>query len=198
MGKDWDKNQEPPAEFQIQLQHQLAVTGLKRGSIAACVGGCRFVWSDLDRDDEFIEMLIKAEAEFWARLVDRRPPTPDDSLQTAAALEKLFAREKPDAVIVPLDVELVDAHLELRQAKKDLKLAEDRKRGAENRLKAAIGDNLGGRLPNGVFYTWKSQTRKAHEVKESTFRVLRVNEPKVPLIAPPGADPFALEEASDE
>ena len=38
---------------------------------------------------------------------------------------------------------------------------------------AAIGGASVATLPNGVMYTLRSQTSKAHSVKESTYRVLR-------------------------
>jgi len=42
-----------------------------------------------------------------------------------------------------------------------------------NYLKAAIGSHTIGVLPNGEMWTYKTQSRKEHIVKESTFRVLR-------------------------
>lgn len=179
VGKSWLDEQEPPLEFQVQLQHQLSVTGKRWGSIAAVIGGCRFVWADLPRDDEFIELLIQQEAEFWQRLKDQRPPEPDGSEQTSAAIAKLFRSESAAGQIVALPPEYLDAHVELQAAKDAIAELEEKKRAAENRIKLAIGENTGGRLPNGAIYTWKTQTRKEHTVKASTFRVLRVTEPKV-------------------
>jgi putative phage-type endonuclease len=186
VGKQWLDDQEPPLEFMVQHQHQLAVTGKRWGSIAAVIGGCRFVWADVPRDDEFIEKLIAVEAEFWQRLKDQRPPEPDGSDQTGAAIATLFRNESNAGQIIGLSPDYLDVHVELQTAKDQVDTWEEKKRAAENKIKLALGENTGGRLPNGVLYTWKTQTRKEHVVKASTFRVLRVTEPKRPELPAPG------------
>jgi putative phage-type endonuclease len=191
VGKDWLKQTEPPLEFLVQLQHQLAVTGAPWGSIAALIGGCRFVWTDVPRDDEFIEMLIKAEAEFWQRLVDRRPPDPDGSAQATRAINAMFRREAT-GVIVPIDPSLFDCHIELQDAKVAIKDAETRKASAENKIKLAIGENAGGRFPNGTMYTWKTVNRKEFVSKATSYRQLRPFEPKSNIL-PAGKRSAALE-----
>ena len=50
--------------------------------------------------------------------------------------------------------------------------AEADKTALENRIKAAIGDNTYGLLPNGGKYSWKTQQRKAYQVSASSRRVL--------------------------
>ena len=175
-GKSWLDINEPPLEFIVQLQHQLAVTGYQWGSIAALIGGCRFVWTDLARDDEFIELLMRAEEEFWQRLQQKEAPDPDGSERTRAAIGNLF--KELDGTIIGLPTEAIDWDMQLTAAKKAEKIAIELKTEAENKLKVAIGNHTGGRLADGTLYTWKTQTRKAHSVKESTFRVLRAFAPK--------------------
>ncbi len=184
VGKSWLDYQEPPAEFQVQLQHQLAVSGEKWGSLAALIGGCRFVWADIPRDEEFIELLIKAEDEFWSRLLRQEPPVPDGSDATKRAIDAMF-RKPGTGEIVAFPPELVDVHIELQDAKVAVAEAKNRKNAAENVLRMSIGDNIGGRLPNGTVYTWKPQTRREYVAKETTFRVLRCFEAKRPAL-PPG------------
>src|SRR5262249_19616279 len=75
--KDW--KDEPPLVYQVQLQHQLAVTGHLWGSIAVLIGGSTFLWSDLPRNEEFIARLMKAEHEFWQRIERSCAPEPDGS-----------------------------------------------------------------------------------------------------------------------
>lgn len=192
VGKTWIDTQEPPLEFQVQLQHQLAVTGARWGSIAGLIGGSKFLWADVPRDDEFIELLIRAEAEFWQRVKDGNPPTPDGSAASIAAINRMFEREA-GGEIVPLGVDLIDAHVNLQDAKAREKQAETERKAAENQIKLAIGEAAGGRLPDGTVYTWKSQTRKSFTTKESTFRVLRVFMPRDPAPLPPGKTNLEIE-----
>lgn len=197
-GKPWLDNQEPPIEFIVQLQHQLAVTGAPWGSMAALIGGCRFVWTDIPRDDVFIKGMIEAEYEFWIRCRDRQPPAPDGSDKTRAAIDAMFRRES-SGVVVPLEATLLDAHAQRQRAVQDIKAATAIKNEAENKIKLAIGENAGGRFQNGTLYTWKTQTRAEFVSKATSFRVLRSTEPKSAEL-PAGARtnrPLQLEEGMD-
>lgn len=168
--EDWQD--EPPLLYQVQVQHQLAVTGYRWGSIAAIIGGRSFVWSDIPRNERFIALLLQREEEFWRRVVDQRPPPPDGSEATADVIKALYPKEQ-DGQVVAAPPELIAYADQLAAAKLEIKNAEAREREAENMIKAFIGEHLGCVLPNGIGYTLKAQTRAAHHVKESTFRVLR-------------------------
>ena len=49
---------EVPAPYILQIQHYMAVTGAKKTYIAALVGGNKFYWHEMKRDDEMIEKII--------------------------------------------------------------------------------------------------------------------------------------------
>ena len=49
---------------------------------------------------------------------------------------------------------------------------------AENVVKAALGTAELGVLPDGRSFSWKTQSRKECVIKASTFRVLRLHQPK--------------------
>lgn len=176
MAEHWEE--EPPLRYVIQVQHQLAVTGHQWGSLAVLIGGQTFRWVDIERNDDFIAVLLEREAAFWQRLVDREPPTVDGSESARAALAKLYPRERPDidAVVLPPEAEDWDAIRQ--QALADIKAAEARKAEAEAHLKALIGEAPVGVLPTGVRYTWQTQERKGYVVEPSSTRVLRRLEAK--------------------
>jgi putative phage-type endonuclease len=164
----WDN--EPPPIYQVQVQHQLAVTGHLWGSIAVLIGGRTFRWQDIERNETFIERLMKLEHEFWLRVQRRDPPPPDGTRATTDMLATLYPAEQHDLVQLPAEASGWDMQRET--AIKAIEQADERKREAENRIKAAIGDHAIGQLPNGVRYHWKSQTRKAYTVDETSFRKL--------------------------
>lgn len=167
---DWDE--EPPLLYQVQVQHQMAVTGFRWGSIAAIIGGRSFVWADIPRNERFIAILLQREEEFWRRVVDQRPPPPDGSEATTEILKALYPKVE-DGEIIAAPPDLIAYADQLAAAKLEIKAAEAKEKEAENMIKAFIGAHLGCVLPNGVGFTLKAQTRAAHAVKESTFRVLR-------------------------
>lgn len=164
---------EPPLYYMVQVQHQLAALNLKWASMAVLIGGQRFLWMDVLRDDAFIEALLEKEAEFWERVRYRNPPPVDGSDDTKALLKELYARPTASDA-VPLPPEALDWHLELAAAKADRKAAEAREQAVENQIKAAIGEHEAGVLPSGVVYTLKLQHRDGYTVRPTDFRVLRV------------------------
>ncbi len=61
---DW-KNGEIPKAYQLQVQHYLAVTGFQKAYIAVLVGGNKFYWTEVYRDEQLIKMLVSMESHFW-------------------------------------------------------------------------------------------------------------------------------------
>ncbi len=171
LGKDWEK--EPPLHYQIQVQHQLAVTGLEWGSLAVLIAGQKLLWFDVDRDDAFIEQMMAKEAWFWTQVLDKVPVPVDGSIATTDTLRRLYPKDDGEIIPLPRDAAAWDA--DLAEAKLWLANWDKVKRHAENKLKAALGNATCGILPNGDQYTFKQQTNHypAKEASESSFRVLR-------------------------
>lgn len=170
-GRLWDDAQEPPVEYLVQLQHQLMVTGLRWGSIAALVGGNRFLWADVARDDELIAMMRTLEIEFWKGVLNEQAPAVDGSDSTKELLARLYPKDTGEEVVLPAVAREWDR--QRIEALVTIKAAEEKKQEAENQLRAAIGDATMGTISDGLKYSWRWQTRKEHFVKASEFRVLR-------------------------
>ncbi len=167
--EDW--KDEPPLAYQIQLQHQLAVTGHLWGSIAVLIGGQTFQWTDIRRNDLFIEQMMAAEERFWKRVQRREPPEPDSSVSTTKILHALYPKEENDAIDLP--IEAVEWDKDRALAAEIIKTQEEIKRECENRLKAVIGNHAVGILPSGSRYTWKTSVRGGYTVAPTTTRILR-------------------------
>src|SRR5690606_30783967 len=76
---EW-KNDEIPAPYIVQCQHYMAVTGYSAWWIAVLIGGNKFVYKRIERDDELIEQLIELEKDFWENHVMKNvPPEMDGS-----------------------------------------------------------------------------------------------------------------------
>ncbi len=85
-----------PVYVQLQVMHQLAVTGKQAADVAVLLGGQHLEIHRIERDDELIGRLIELERDFW-RYVQRDTPPPadgSDELQTVrASLELQSKRE---------------------------------------------------------------------------------------------------------
>jgi putative phage-type endonuclease len=172
--EEW--SEEVPPAYQVQVQHELLVTGLAWASVAVLIGGQRFRYLDcVERDATFIERLLPELETFWAAVQRREPPSVDASEACRLALRQLYPREEPGTAIAldPALGEWDDAWLE---AKKQTDYWGDRKTLCEHTLIRALGPAAKGVLPSGVAWTYKSQTRKEFIQPEKTFRVLRRTE----------------------
>jgi putative phage-type endonuclease len=162
---------EPPLAYQIQLQHQMAVTGHMWGSIAVLIGGQSFLWTDIARNQDFIDKLMTAEEKFWMRVLRRDAPEPDASRSASQILQALYPRETEPAIELP--IEAIDWDRDRTHAIEVIRNYEDIKNECENRLKAAIGPHEAGVLASGARYAWKASERKGYTVAPSTTRILR-------------------------
>lgn len=173
--EDWED--EPPVYYQVQTQQEMAIAGATWGSLAVLIGGQRFRYFDLVRNDRFLSVLAEREGAFWARLLAQDPPEVDGSESARDILRKLYPRETP-GLVVNLPGEAVDWDMDLQQVKNMGKEYEVKKQALENKIKAAIGEAESGILPNGTSYTWKASERKGYVVEATVTRTLRRKEAK--------------------
>ena len=62
----------------LQVQHGLAVSGLKWGSFGIlCLDPWEFQWFDVERDEAIISELIREETYFWNKLEAEKAPSAD-------------------------------------------------------------------------------------------------------------------------
>jgi len=164
----------PPLEYQVQVQHQLMVTGLKWGEFAVLFGGQKFGIIRAERNEAFISLLLEKEAQFWDRVLRDIPPDPrtlDGSESTTRAVKKLFPNDSGEEIALPPGSDGWDA--DLVGVKQQIKLLDEKKSEIENRMRLALGDATWGITPSGVRYQSKTIYRKEYTVPESTYRELR-------------------------
>lgn len=167
--KEWRES--PPLLTQVQIQAEIFVMEKSWGTLCATVGGNRFRYFDVDRNDRFINAALPVLKRFWDAISAGELPDVDPSHSTAVALAKMFPES--NGLTVQLPGEFGKHFTELEAVKRCQKALKSRRGHLENLFKEAIGENTTGELPDGRFVTWKEQTRKEHVVRESTFRVMR-------------------------
>jgi len=163
-----------PLYYQVQVQHQMMVTGAQVGYIAALIGGNKFRWGVVERDNAFIELMLQRELEFLALLEAGKPPAIDGSDATKDLLARLYPKDHGQMIQLP--PEALDWDADMIAGTGLIKEGEELKNLAHNRFRAALGEATFGMLSNGVQYSLKQQTRTDpphSEPKVSTFRVLR-------------------------
>lgn len=135
-----DGSMEAPEHIEMQVQHQMAVSGFKRAYIGAFVGGNRGVVIERERDEDVIKAIRAKVAAFW-KTVDAgeepEPVMPDD----ADAVIRLNQYAEPGKILdASNDEEIARLVTEYREAAAAEKNACEDKEVAKARLLEAIGD----------------------------------------------------------
>ena len=153
------KNGEVPGNYQLQLQHYMAVTGFQKAYIAVLVGGNKFYWTEVYRDEQLIKMLISIESHFWHCVKTGEEPDIDSSKATSLYLGEKYNHTKVGSVI-DLDEQMLSAIEKYEQIKVELDSLTEQKQLIENQLKSALAENEAGRVGDHIV-KWKQvvQTR---------------------------------------
>lgn len=160
-----------PLEVQIQIQHQLAVTGWTWGVAAALIGGNTPRFVEVARDDRFIAVHVERCRLLWECVTSRTLPEVDGHEATRDALSLLFSDVTGETAALPDPLRSWADVME--QAEEDIKRLEAVKEEAGNRLRAAIGENAVGRFADGTRYSWKTVKAAGYSVGPREYRQLR-------------------------
>ena len=163
---EWEDDNIPDAYY-IQCQHYMAVTGYKSWYIAVLIGGNKFRYKEIKRDDELIAKLIELEAAFWQHVVNGTMPSTDGSDACGNALLTLYPDSNGEEVLLPDTAEILIREYE--SANSEEKAAIERKKAAQAALELMLGVNERGRIGNRIV-NWKS-VKAAERFDTKLFKV---------------------------
>ncbi len=114
-----------PEYIELQVQHQLAVTGKQAADVAVLLCGQQLQVHRIQRDDVLIAKLIKLQERFWHYVVTDTPPPADGSQSAATALQYLYLRDNSaerldfsqDSQMSALFADLIEARLQVDKYK---------------------------------------------------------------------------------
>lgn len=151
LAKEWE-SEEVPASYLLQVQHYLAVTGAEKGYIAVLIGGQKFIFKEIERDEELISMIIDAEKDFWEMVEKRTPPALDGSSAAEKYLKERYSECVSDSIPLKKEAEeRVKIYLELKEQEKILK---ENIKEIENNIKNELKEHEEGYTKN-YNVTWK-------------------------------------------
>ena len=138
--KEWEGD-DIPAEYVIQVMHYLAVTGAEKAYFAVLIGGNRFEWKEIERDEELIEMMIAKESEFWRCVETQTPPPISESKAELHGdiMNRLYPNANAGASIElpPTYSDTLEQLVDVKTRIKDLEISQDY---LENQIKDAMKD----------------------------------------------------------
>jgi predicted phage-related endonuclease len=137
-----------PDYVQLQVQHQLAVTGQQAADVAVLLCGQQLAIHRIERDDELIARLIVLETRFWEHVESDTPPPTDGSASAAQALRQLYPGNDTSLDFTE-DAALNAAFDTLVTLRAELDATEDRAEQLKQTLQAAMGDASRARFARG-------------------------------------------------
>lgn len=128
-----------PEYVQLQVQHQLAVTGKAAADVAVLLCGQQLEIHRIERDDAVIARMIVLEARFWEHVETDTPPPADGSASADKALRQLYPGGG-DTLDFSEDRRLSGAFAELVTLRRELDAKEGQAELLKQTLQQAMGD----------------------------------------------------------
>ena len=143
-----------PEYVQVQVLHQLAVTGKQAADVAVLIAGQQLEVFRIERDEAMIARLIELERQFWHYVETDTPPPADGSASADQALRYLFPRDDGEVLDLTEDPELNQAYEELKQIRREIAEQEKRESSLKQQLQQAMGASSEAIFVSGSV-TWR-------------------------------------------
>lgn len=143
-----------PKYVEVQVMHQLAVTGKQAADVAVLLGGQQLEVYRIERDEALIEQLIALERQFWHYVETDTPPPADGSESAEAALRLLYPADDGEQLDFTEDAALSQAFDELKQVRGALTSLGKREAELKQSLQQAMGEASKALFASGSI-SWK-------------------------------------------
>lgn len=157
LANEWE-GEEIPLSYLCQVQHYMNVMNYDHAYIAVLIGGQKFVWKRIERDQKVIDMITERLVEFWeTNVLDGVEPPIDGSKAASEFLNERYAEQGTEEIALP---ESFDELIRYRNEMKDSeKIIKEEIAKLENQIKSEMGKQNAviGITPKYVI-SWKSVT----------------------------------------
>lgn len=149
-----------PEYVQLQVMHQLAVTGKPAADVAVLLGGQTLEIHRIERDEKVIARLIELERRFWHYVETESPPPVDGSESADTALRALYPNDTGRTVDFSADRTLSATFADWLSVRQTLADTE----AIEAKLKQTLQQAM-GEASKALFETGAVTWRKAKDSK---------------------------------
>jgi len=143
-----------PKYVEVQVMHQLAVTGKQAADVAVLLGGQQLEVYRIERNEELIAQLIELERQFWHHVETDTPPPADGSDSADQALRLLYPEDNGEQVDLSQNQPLSHAYTELKQVRQSLRDLTTQESVLKQRLQEVMGPATKAVFADGAI-TWK-------------------------------------------
>ena len=129
-----------PEYIQLQVMHQLAVTGKQAADVAVLICGQELQVHRIGRDEALIAKLMELERQFWRHVeLDQEPPA-DGSDSADVALRCLYPQDSGHCLDLTGDVEMSAAFSDLLSVRQSLATHAEFEAQLKQRIQQRMGD----------------------------------------------------------
>lgn len=162
-----------PEYVQIQVQHQLVVTGKDAADVAVLLCGQELEVHRIQRDDQVIGRLLILEAKFWEYVEKDIPPPADGSESAGNALRQLY-RGNDTTVDFSGDEGLSAKFGELAAIKEDIDAKVSRAEALKQTLQEAMAE-----ASKAIFKTGEVTFKRAKDSEVIDVKLLAREHPSL-------------------
>ncbi|MDO9485030.1 MAG: YqaJ viral recombinase family protein [Actinomycetota bacterium] len=143
-----------PEYIQLQVMHQLAVTGKQSADVAVLICGQELQVHRIERDEALIGKLIELERQFWRYVeLDEQPPA-DGSDSADVALRCLYPKDSGQCLDLSGDLEMSAVFSDLLSVRQSLATHAEMEAQLKQRIQQRMGDATKVLFDSGDV-TWK-------------------------------------------
>lgn len=157
-----------PHYVQLQVMHQLAVTGKRTADVAVLICGQELQVHRIERDEAMIAQLIALEEQFWHCVQSDTPPPADASDSSAQALRSLYPQDTGDTVDLTDDENGNQAFAQLLQIRELLSGWEAQEALLKHQIQQRMGQASHARFAAGSV-SWK-RSKDSRELNAAKFQ----------------------------
>lgn len=168
----WDDG--VPEYVQLQVQHQLAVTGKQAADVAVLICGQELRIHRLERDEALIAHLIALEQRFWEHVERDVAPPVDGSESSDRALRALWPKDDGQVIDWRSDSRMGALFADLLALRQSLKAQSQQ----ETLVKQAIQQQM-GEASRALFETGEVTWRRSQDSQAVDVERLRREAPEV-------------------
>jgi putative phage-type endonuclease len=143
-----------PEYVQLQVQHQLAVTGKRAADVAVLLCGQQLKVHRIERDDELIAKLMLLQERFWHYVTTDTPPPADGSDSAAAALQYLYPRDSGERLDFSQDSQMAALFTDLQEARFQVDKYKQLEEQYKQKIQQAMGNASHATFDTGSV-SWK-------------------------------------------
>lgn len=183
-----------PEYIQLQVMHQLAVTGKQAADVAVLICGQELQVHRIERDETMITQLIALEAQFWELVKHEQAPEADASESCALALRSLYPQDVGDTVDLSEDDTASGAFAQLLHVRKLLQDWEAQEALMKHQIQQRMGSASYARFANGSV-SWK-RSKESQAFNLPLFQQDHLMLAKAYTTTKPGSRRFLLQPES--